>query len=87
MPYLLDTNICIYLIKNRPVHVIEEFQKHSLREMAVSIITVFGLEYGAEKSQFKQRSENALANFLLPMRLIELGLFFRKRRSNHSRST
>ncbi|MBW1728706.1 MAG: type II toxin-antitoxin system VapC family toxin [Deltaproteobacteria bacterium] len=72
MHYLLDTNICIYLIKNRPPKVLERFRQHSPQDVAISTITLFELEYGVEKSQYRQRSEDALAKFLLPLNLINL---------------
>ncbi|MFC1891544.1 type II toxin-antitoxin system VapC family toxin [Thermodesulfobacteriota bacterium] len=72
MHYLLDTNICIYLIKTRPPEVLERFRQHSPQDVAVSTVTLFELEYGVEKSQHRQRSEDALAKFLLPLNLIDL---------------
>jgi tRNA(fMet)-specific endonuclease VapC len=73
MHYLLDTNICIYLIKKHPPEVLERFRQHSPQDVAISTITLFELEYGVEKSQYPQRSRNALAKFLLPLNLIDLG--------------
>ncbi|MBF0231561.1 MAG: type II toxin-antitoxin system VapC family toxin [Desulfamplus sp.] len=72
MRYLLDTNICIYLIKKRPVEVIERFRQHSPKDVAISIITLFELQYGIEKSQYRKRSEDALTKFLQPLDLIDL---------------
>jgi tRNA(fMet)-specific endonuclease VapC len=72
MHYLLDTNICIYLIKKRPPKVLERFSQHSPQDVAISTITLFELEYGVEKSQYQQRSKDALAKFLLPLNLINL---------------
>jgi len=72
MRYLLDTNICIYLIKKRPSEVLERFRQHSPQDVAISVITLLELQYGVEKSQYRQRSENALARFLLPLNLIDL---------------
>lgn len=72
MHYLLDTDICIYLIKKRPPEVLERFRQHSPQDVAISIITLFELEYGVEKSQYPQRSKDALAKFLLPLNLINL---------------
>ena len=71
MRYLLDTNICIYLIKKRPPEVLERFRQHSPQDVAISTITLFELQYGIEKSQYRERSENALAKFLLPLNLID----------------
>ena len=72
MHYLLDTNICIYLIKKRPLSVIDRFRQYSPKDVAISTITLFELQYGIEKSQYRQRSEDALAKFLLPLNLIEI---------------
>jgi len=72
MQYLLDTNICIYLIKKRPSEVLEQFRKHSPQDVLISTITLFELQYGIEKSQYRQRSADALAKFLLPLNLINL---------------
>lgn len=47
--YLLDTNIVIYVIKKRPVEVLQTFNQHSGR-MAISSITLAELFHGAEKS-------------------------------------
>ena len=47
--YLLDTNIVIYVIKRRPIEVLEIFNQHAGR-MAISSITLAELMHGAEKS-------------------------------------
>ena len=72
MHYLLDTNICIYLIKKRPPEVIERFRQHSPEEVAISTITLFELEYGVQKSQHMQRTQDALARFILPLTLLDI---------------
>jgi tRNA(fMet)-specific endonuclease VapC len=72
MRYLLDTNICIYLIKRHPSEVFGRFRQHSPQDVAISTITLFELQYGVEKSQYRQRSEDAIAKFLLPLNLINL---------------
>ena len=72
MLYLLDTNICIYLIKKRPQGVLEEFGKHSPQDVGISAITLFELEYGVEKSQYQQRSQEALDRFLAPLNFVNI---------------
>ena len=47
--YMLDTNILIYTIRNRPKKVREAFKKHS-DYLAMSTVTLGELIYGAEKS-------------------------------------
>lgn len=54
--YLLDTNICIYIAKYNPPFVRERFTRHSANELAMSVITLGELRFGAEKSQAKERA-------------------------------
>ncbi len=72
MKYLLDTNICLDLIKNHPPQVLDNFRTHSLSEVAISTITVFELEYGVAKSQQQRRSKAALTKFLQPLNVVNL---------------
>lgn len=67
MKYLLDTNICIYLIKQKPHNVLQKFQAHSVSEIGVSAITVAELQFGAQKSQRPAQNQHALEQFLIPL--------------------
>ena len=67
MKYLLDTNICIYLIKKKPRQVLERFNVESPGEIGISSITVAELHYGVEKSQNPSQNRRALMGFLLPL--------------------
>jgi len=49
LKYLLDTNIVIYVIKRRPIEVLQTFNLHASR-MAISVVTLAELLHGAEKS-------------------------------------
>ena len=49
LKYMLDTNIVIYTMKNKPVSVKEAFVKH-YGQTSISSITMMELAYGAEKS-------------------------------------
>lgn len=53
--YLLDTNICIYLTKQIPPAVWQRFSRHDSSEMAMSVITLGELRFGAEKSLHRER--------------------------------
>lgn len=68
--FLLDTNICIYLIKNRPHEILETFRKYKPKDIAISSITVFELEYGIQKSQYPEQSKKALSKFLSPLNMV-----------------
>jgi len=72
MHYLLDTNICIYLIKKHPPEILRRFREHAPQDVAIATITLFELQYGVEKSQYRQRSQDALIKFLLPLNLLDL---------------
>ncbi len=63
LKYLLDTNICIYTIKNRPDAVRRAFKEHD-GQMCVSTITQMELTYGAEKSAAVARNLNVVEGFL-----------------------
>lgn len=55
LKYMLDTNIVIYTIKNRPTVVKEAFQAH-YGQMCISTVTLMELIYGAEKSAVPGRN-------------------------------
>ena len=62
--YLLDTNICIYIIKKKPADVLKVLKTKSKKEIYISSITVAELEYGVAKSQYPERNKVALIEFL-----------------------
>ncbi len=63
MYYLLDTNICIYLIKQNYPSVQRCFEQHPIENIFISSITVYELLYGAEKSQQNDRNKLNLKRF------------------------
>jgi tRNA(fMet)-specific endonuclease VapC len=65
--YLLDTNICIYLIKKKPPQVLRQFRSHSIGDIGISSITVAELQYGVQKSQYPEQNQRALEQFLVPL--------------------
>lgn len=71
MRYLLDTNICIYLIKQKPQKVLDKFQTLSIFDVGISSITVAELEYGIAKSQQQEKNRTALLQFLIPLEIVE----------------
>lgn len=67
MKVMLDTNICIYLIKQQPPTVIERFLSHPVGDIGISSITVAELAYGVNKSRNTAKNRLALEQFLLPL--------------------
>ncbi len=70
MKYMLDTNICIYIIKKRPPEVLQTLQSHSIGDLFISSITVAELEYGVAKSSRPEQNRIALAQFLAPFEIL-----------------
>jgi tRNA(fMet)-specific endonuclease VapC len=69
--YLLDTNICIYIIKRHPPATVDRIRSIAPDDVAVSTITVAELEYGAAKSRHPDRNRIALLEFLLPLTILD----------------
>lgn len=67
---MLDTNICIYLIKRNPHNVVSKLKTYDAGEVAVSAITVAELQYGVQKSNRPEQNGMALAEFLLPLEIV-----------------
>ncbi len=70
MKYLLDTNICIYIIKQKPPQVIQRLQRLNINDIGISVITLAELEYGISKSSFPERNKLALIQFLAPFMIL-----------------
>ncbi len=67
MKYLLDTNICIYALKNRPPEVLDRLRTVGPSRVAISDITALELRHGAEKSQNSIDAHRKLDHFLSPI--------------------
>jgi tRNA(fMet)-specific endonuclease VapC len=70
MRYLLDTNICIYVIRRRPRQVLARFQRCAVGDIGLSTVTLAELQYGVAKSAFPERNQEALAAFTLPLEIL-----------------
>jgi tRNA(fMet)-specific endonuclease VapC len=71
MKLLLDTNICIYLIKKKPPSVIRHFDAYHVGTIGISSITVAELEFGVQKSRYPSENQEALEQFLLPLVVLD----------------
>ncbi|MEA5411719.1 type II toxin-antitoxin system VapC family toxin [Synechococcus sp. BA-120 BA3] len=70
--YLLDTNICIYVIKRRPESLLERFNRNA-SHLAMSSITLAELMHGAEKSSDPPRSLAVVENFCSRLEVLAYG--------------
>ena len=71
MKYMLDTNICIYLIKQNPAKVLKHFKAHTVGDIGISSITLAELRYGVSKSQHIEKNQQALDEFILPLEIAD----------------
>ncbi len=62
LKYMLDTNICIFTVKNRPQHVREAFNRHH-GQLCMSSISLMELIYGAEKSAAPEKNLSVVEGF------------------------
>lgn len=73
MRYLLDTNICIYVIKSRQARVLERFRACRTGDVGISSITLAELQYGVANSSFPEKNQEALSGFLAPLEILAFG--------------
>ena len=67
MVLLLDTDICIHLVRERPRTILERFNEYAVGEIGISAISLAELEYGVSKSSKPARNRQALDQFLEPL--------------------
>ena len=70
---MLDTNICIYAMKNKPEHVLQRLKKELNSGVCISSITLAELEYGMKHSSNPAKNEQALLRFLIPLSILPFG--------------
>jgi tRNA(fMet)-specific endonuclease VapC len=69
--FLLDTNICIAIIKRKPPQVLARLFASPPEDVTISAITVAELRFGADKSQLSERNHKAIDNFCVPIGIID----------------
>ena len=70
MKYLIDTNICIYIMNQRSPALIQRFKDTEIGQIGISAITVSELSYGVAKSRFQKQNSKRLEEFLMPFEIL-----------------
>lgn len=70
MKLLLDTNICIYIIKQKPAAVLQRFLEYQIGDIGISSITLSELRYGVAKSAHREKNSKALNEFIIPLEIV-----------------
>jgi len=71
MKYVLDTNICIFIIRKKSNLVLQRLRQQAVGEVVVSTVTLAELRYGADKSQDPSANHAALDAFLAPLQVVD----------------
>ena len=72
LKYMLDTNIVIYVIKRRPIELLEVFNRHA-GQMCISSITLAELLHGVEKSAMPDHNLRQVEDFISRLEVLEYG--------------
>ncbi len=62
--YMLDTDICVYVIKKRPANLLKKFNAIPPNDLCISTITYAELQYGVERSSSKKMNQRILVDFV-----------------------
>ena len=71
MKLMLDTNICIAIIKQKPKDILRKFNDYQVGQVCISSVTLAELRYGVAKSQYHQQNQAALDEFILPLEVAD----------------
>jgi len=69
--YILDTDTSSYIIKERPASVRSEFEKLSMEQLCISVVTYAELQYGVERSSTKKVNHQVVADFVRHLTIYE----------------
>ncbi len=67
---MLDTNVCIDVIRTRSRVLVERIRERSVDDIAISVITVSELQHGVAKSSNPERNRVAMLEFLVPFTVL-----------------
>jgi tRNA(fMet)-specific endonuclease VapC len=67
---LLDTNICVFVIRQRRPNVVQRFRQYAAHELGISVVTLAELRYGADRSGDPTKNHAALDGFLVPIEVV-----------------
>jgi tRNA(fMet)-specific endonuclease VapC len=62
--YMLDTNICIYILKKRTISLLEKFNSIPQNNLCISVVTYAELQYGIERSSSKKMNQTIIDDFV-----------------------
>jgi tRNA(fMet)-specific endonuclease VapC len=70
MKLMLDTDICIYIIKQQPAAVLKRFLEYQVGDIGISSITLSELRTGVPRSLHREKNAKALDEFIIPLEIL-----------------
>lgn len=67
---MLDTDICSYIIRERPLHVLEHFKQVEMEQLCISVVTYAELIYGVEHSSSKKVNRVVIDDFVQHLTIV-----------------
>ena len=71
--YMLDTDICSYIIRERPLQVLEHFKQVEMEQLCISVVTYAELIYGVEHSSSKKVNRVVIDDFVRHLTIVPWG--------------
>lgn len=71
MRYMLDTDICVTLIRRKSPNLYDKVRSIGIGELGLSIITVAELQYGVQKGLHQEQNQQALLAFFSPFEIVD----------------
>ena len=71
MKYMLDTNMCVFVLRGKPSSVSERLYQCADKEVCVSTVTVAELRFGADKSNQPEANHDKVSKFLLSIDVVD----------------
>lgn len=72
LTFMLDSNITIYVLKERPANALKSFNQYS-GQMCISSITLAELMHGVEKSAYPEHNLRQVEDFISRLQVLDYG--------------
>ncbi|MEA2573756.1 MAG: tRNA(fMet)-specific endonuclease VapC [Chloroflexia bacterium] len=71
MKYMLDTNVCVEMIRRKPPGLLRRIMQQPISEVGISSISVAELQFGVRRSKRPAQNQQALEQFLIPLVILD----------------
>ena len=68
--FMLDTDICSYIMREKPIQVLERFDSYEMEQFCISVVSYAEFIYGVQKSSNPKKHQRLVENFILHVDII-----------------